>query len=88
MFSMLYTGTVVLLMTIALVKEIHKTSVIVFISMLLLYIKGVISIDEAFAGFSNHGMLTVAILFIIPFERMITSGPLPRNSQGFRITIS
>jgi len=52
-------------MTFALVKEFHKPSMIIFSALILLYLGGIVEIKETFAGFSNHGMLTVAALFIV-----------------------
>lgn len=64
-FDFLYTSIVLVLMTIALIKELFDTDLIVFSTLLLLIIGGVVSLKEAFVGFSNHGMLTVAFLFIV-----------------------
>lgn len=65
MFEMYFTAAVILMMTIALVKELYRPSIILFFSLLVLCLGNVISIKEAFNGFSNHGMLTVAVLFVI-----------------------
>ncbi|MBS3740885.1 MAG: anion permease [Candidatus Cloacimonetes bacterium] len=61
----LFTGIIVILMAIGLVTEKIKPSLIVFSALFLLILGNVITIDEAFAGFSNTGMLTVGFLFII-----------------------
>lgn len=65
MFEMYFTAAVILMMTIALVKELYRPSIILFLSLLVLCLGNVISIKEAFNGFSNHGMLTVAVLFVV-----------------------
>ena len=52
-------------MSVALIKEFHKPSIIIFCTLLALYLGGIISINETFSGFSNHGMLTVGILFVV-----------------------
>jgi len=65
MFEMYFTAAVILMMTIALIKELYRPSIILFLSLLVLCLGNVISIKEAFNGFSNHGMLTVAVLFVI-----------------------
>ncbi len=62
---MLYTLFVVLLMGVALSREILRPSVIVFSALLLLLFGNIITIDEAFGGFSNKGMITVGFLFIV-----------------------
>lgn len=52
-------------MTIVLIKEWIDTDVAFFSVLLLLVLGGVINVQEAFSGFSNKGMLTVAFLFIV-----------------------
>ena len=76
-FASLYTAGVVLLMTIALVKELIKPEVIVFSALLLLVFGGVITMNEAVQGFSNKGMLTVAFLFIVSASMQV-SGSLDK----------
>ncbi|MQY79111.1 MAG: SLC13 family permease, partial [Bacteroidetes bacterium] len=64
-FEFIYTVALLILMTIFLVKEYIETDMVIFSTLLLLIAGGVITPKEAFAGFSNHGMLTVCFLFII-----------------------
>jgi len=64
-FPFWYTIILLVLMTIFLVKEIFDPDIVIFSSLLLLIVGRVISINEAFIGFSNSGMLTVGFLFII-----------------------
>lgn len=79
-FSLVYTAVVVVLMTIALIREIFKPAVTVFGVLLLLVFGNVITIDEALRGFSNKGMLTVCFLFVVSaslqssgsFDKMIS----------------
>lgn len=52
-------------MTILLVKEIFEPEITIFSALLLLTIGGVIEVKEALAGFSNDGMLTVGVLFVV-----------------------
>jgi len=52
-------------MTIALVKEFYRPSILIFTALILMYAGGIISLDQTFMGFSNHGMLTVAVLFVV-----------------------
>lgn len=65
MFQMYYTAGVLLLLFLMLAKEFFKPAVVIFAALLLLVIGNVISIDEAFIGFANKGMITVAFLFIV-----------------------
>ena len=80
MFQLYYTIAVVGLMCIALVKEWVKPVMLAFTALLLLVVGKVITIDEAFAGFSNKGMITVGFLFVVSaalqasglFENVVT----------------
>jgi di/tricarboxylate transporter len=60
-----FTIIVVLVMVIALAKDILRPPLVVWSALLLLILGKVVSIDEAFVGFSNTGMITVAFLFIV-----------------------
>lgn len=79
MFEIYYTGAIILVMTIALIMEISKPSAIVFLALMALYLGDVVSMEESFSGFSNHGMLTVGVLFVVAaalqsstaFERVV-----------------
>lgn len=81
MFELYYTTLVILVMIIALAKEWFHPAGIVFATLLSLIAGGVISVNEAFAGFSNKGMLTVGFLFVVSaalqssgtFERFVLS---------------
>ncbi|MBN2417077.1 SLC13 family permease [bacterium] len=64
-FAFYYTLAVLVVMTAILVREVVEPDITILAALLLLTIPGVISVREAFAGFSNHGMLTVAFLFIV-----------------------
>jgi len=64
-FELIYTGVVLVLMTLALVKEFVKPAFVVFSALILLTLGGVVDLQEAFSGFSNSGMLTVAILYVV-----------------------
>lgn len=64
-FAFYYTLAVLAVMTVSFVKELVEPDITILTALLLLVIPGVISVKEAFAGFSNHGMLTVAFLFIV-----------------------
>ena len=61
------TLVIVLGMLIALALEILAPDVILFVSLAALFLGGVLTPEEAFQGFSNKGMLTVAILFIVAY---------------------
>lgn len=63
----IFTVIVVLLMLVALVLEIRSPDVVLFVSLAVLLLTGVLTPQEAFLGFSNEGMLTVGILFIVAY---------------------
>jgi di/tricarboxylate transporter len=60
-----FTLVVLLFMVAALVLEILSPDIIVFIALGILVCTGIVSPREAVVGFSNKGMLTVAILFVV-----------------------
>lgn len=64
-FAFIYTALILIALTTILVLEIVEVDIAIFSALLLLIGGGVIDLKEAFAGFSNHGMLTVAFLFIV-----------------------
>ena len=64
-FEFWYTAIIIIVMTVFLIKELLEADIIIFSTLILLILGGVISIEEAFSGFSNSGMLTVGFLFII-----------------------
>lgn len=61
------TIVVVLLMLLALMLELIEADVIVFSALGILLISGIVTPKEALEGFSNKGMLTVAVLFIVAY---------------------
>jgi len=86
----LITLTIVVLMLVALVKEIWAPDVVVFSALGLLVLTGVITTQEALVGFANKGMLTVAILFIVAYAAQSTgilevfAGQVMGRSRGGR----
>ena len=66
-FAAIFTLITVGLMLIALAFEILAPDIIVFSALGLLLLGNVLSPTEAFVGFSNPGMLTVGLLFIIAY---------------------
>ncbi len=67
MFQLYFTLGVILLMTFALVREWYKPSFVLFAAMIFLHLGGVVSVAEISSGFSNEGMLTVAVLFVVAY---------------------
>jgi di/tricarboxylate transporter len=67
---MLSTNAIIVLiilafMIYALVKELVRPGMILFTAMVLMMVIGAITTKEALSGFSNAGMITVAVLFIV-----------------------
>ena len=56
---------VILLMIIALVREILRPGLILFAALVIFMVFDIISAEDALSGFSNKGMITVALLFLI-----------------------
>ncbi len=79
-FGFWYTGTILVVLTFVLIKEYIEADIAVFSSALLLVMGGVIDVREAFSGFSNHGMLTVGLLFVVAAALQKT-GMLNRLSE-------
>ncbi len=81
MFSLYYTALVILVMIFALAREWFHPAGIVFSALLLLLAGKVITVNEAFAGFSNKGMLTVGFLFVVS-AALQSSGTFERFVLG------
>lgn len=56
---------VVLLMIVALVREIMRPGLILFSALVVFMVTDILSAEEALSGFSNKGMITVALLFLV-----------------------
>ena len=65
MYEIVFTSIILISLTLALLLELARPVYLMLSALLLLLIGGIIPIDEAFQGFANQGMLTVAILYII-----------------------
>ncbi len=64
-FPFWFTLAIIVLMTIVLLKEWLETELVLLSALFLLIIGKVVTVKEAFAGFSNEGMLTIGFLFIV-----------------------
>lgn len=56
---------IILLMIIALVKEVMRPGLILFTALVVFLVFGILSPQEVLAGFSNKGMITVGLLFLV-----------------------
>jgi di/tricarboxylate transporter len=59
------TMSVVVLLFLALIRNLAPPDVLFLGATALLALLGIITTEDAFAGFSNSGMLTVALLFVV-----------------------
>jgi len=73
---------IIILMIIALVKEVMRPGLILFSALIIMMIIGIIHSDDVLAGFSNKGMITIAILFVIS-EGIKQSGALNKLATTF-----
>lgn len=73
---------IIVIMIVALVKEAMRPGLILFSAIIFLMIFGSINANEALAGFSNKGMMTIAILFVVS-EGVRQSGAINRLATAF-----
>ena len=76
-FELIFMACVIVLMLIALMKEMLRPGLILFTAVVLLLCAGIINPEEALKGFSNKGMITVALLYLVS-EGVRKSGLLER----------
>ena len=70
---------IILLMIIALVREILRPGLILFSALVIFMVFDIISAEDALSGFSNKGMITVALLFLVS-EGVKESGLLNKTA--------
>ena len=63
--SAIFVTIVVLLLLIALIKEVMRPGLILLSGAIIFMVTGIISPKEMIEGFSNKGMITVGLLFLI-----------------------
>ncbi|ANU24271.1 SLC13 family permease [Planococcus donghaensis] len=63
--QMIFVLIVIVGMVSALLFEIARPDMIVFLALVVLLLSGILTTEEALRGFSNPGMLTIALLFIV-----------------------
>ncbi len=60
-----FVVAVIIMMIIALFYDLMRPGLILFSALVVLMATGVITSRESLAGFSNKGMLTVGVLFLV-----------------------
>ncbi|NLO03681.1 MAG: hypothetical protein GX126_15395, partial [Bacteroidales bacterium] len=73
---------VIIFIIVVLAKEIMRPGLVLFSGSVILMITGTINNEEMLAGFSNKGMITVGLLFIVS-EGIRQSGVLNRVAQTY-----
>ncbi|WP_112182156.1 SLC13 family permease [Paraliobacillus zengyii] len=63
--EMIFVLIMVFAMLVALLFEIARPDMIVFSVLITFLVTGILNTEEALKGFSNQGMLTIALLFIV-----------------------
>lgn len=64
-FEMIFVLFMIILMLAALLLEWGRPDIVVFSVLVIFLTFGLLTPDEALKGFSNEGMLTIALLFIV-----------------------
>lgn len=73
---------VVFVTIVALAKEVMRPGLVFFSSAIVLMATGILTDKEMLAGFSNKGMITIGVLFLVS-EGMRQSGILNRMAQTY-----
>ncbi|MUK87447.1 SLC13 family permease [Ornithinibacillus sp. L9] len=63
--EMMFVLTLLMTMFAMLFFEVARPDMVIFSVLVILLLSGILTVNEALSGFSNEGMLTVALLFII-----------------------
>lgn len=63
--EMIFVAVIIVLMLIGLSFEVIRADFLIFLVLVIFLITGVISSEQALSGFSNEGMITVLLLFIV-----------------------
>lgn len=63
--EMIFVLVMVLAMLVGLLLEVARPDMVVFSVLVIFLITGLLTPEEALKGFSNQGMLTIALLFIV-----------------------
>ncbi|MCM3740874.1 SLC13 family permease [Oceanobacillus luteolus] len=64
-WEMIFVAVMIIVMFCALLFEVLRPDIIMFSVVIVFLLTGLLTTEEALKGFSNEGMLTVALLFIV-----------------------
>ncbi|KAL7540472.1 hypothetical protein ACHAXR_010131, partial [Thalassiosira sp. AJA248-18] len=73
-WEMIYVGVVLLLMFAALLSDKIGADLVMLAALTLCMAGNVITVDEGLSGFSNEGVLTVLVLFVVAAGIQLTGG--------------
>ncbi|WP_332694892.1 SLC13 family permease [Halalkalibacter lacteus] len=76
-FITITVSVVLILMFISLIKEWYSPEVTVFLALSIFILSGVLPLNEAFEGFSNPAVHTIALLMVIAYAAQ-KSGVVPK----------
>lgn len=63
--EMIFVAIIIVLMLLGLLFEVMRADFLIFLTLVVFLLSGVISNTEALNGFANEGMLTILLLFIV-----------------------
>lgn len=63
--EMIYVALMIILMLGLLLFEVARADFVIFFFLVIFLLSGIITTEQALSGFSNEGMLTVLLLFIV-----------------------
>ncbi|WP_163537415.1 SLC13 family permease [Gracilibacillus sp. YIM 98692] len=63
--EMIFVLVMIVAMFAALILEVARADMVIFTVLVVFVTTGLLTTEEAFSGFANEGMLTVALLFIV-----------------------
>ena len=93
-FNFYFSFIVLIALTFVLVKEIVSPEVAIFSALMLFLLMKIITVKEAFAGFSNPGVISIALLFIVAgglksagLMNSLSKVMLGKNSGGLRVKL-
>lgn len=94
-FEGYFVLAVIFIMIIALIYDWMRPGLLLFSALVVLMATGVVDSQESLAGFSNKGMLTVAVLFMVSEGvrqtgalNMLARSYLPRRRRKMPITLA
>ena len=63
--EMIFVAIIIVLMLLGLLFEVMRADFLIFLTLVIFLLSGVISNTQALSGFANEGMLTILLLFIV-----------------------